>query len=208
MPGGTENGRKPGRALAGALSLADVSGARGTTAGPPTGGQRMEIDDTVGSIDPSAGSVQPQPNDVAFDELILADVPRRPLRYAIDAVILTVLVFGGGIVMALVFGPTVQFREPGEVLRGRVTVDRGLALGNDLVSTAISGLYFVGSWTFLRGSPGMRLLGLRLGRDRDGTPVGVGSSLVSAKVLQEADWPELTRRAGAFVAAARQARSG
>ena len=38
--------------------------------------------------------------------------------------------------------------------------------------------------------------------------LGVGSSLVSAKILQAADWPELTRRAGAFVTAARQARSG
>jgi 2-dehydro-3-deoxyphosphogluconate aldolase / (4S)-4-hydroxy-2-oxoglutarate aldolase len=38
--------------------------------------------------------------------------------------------------------------------------------------------------------------------------LGVGSSLVSTKILQAADWPELTRRAGAFVAAARQARKG
>ena len=38
--------------------------------------------------------------------------------------------------------------------------------------------------------------------------LGVGSSLVSTKILQEADWPELTRRASAFVTAARKARSG
>ena len=36
--------------------------------------------------------------------------------------------------------------------------------------------------------------------------LGVGSSLVSAKILQEADWPALTARAKAFVNAARQAR--
>ena len=36
--------------------------------------------------------------------------------------------------------------------------------------------------------------------------LGVGSSLVSAKILQDADWPELTRRATAFVNAARGAR--
>jgi 2-dehydro-3-deoxyphosphogluconate aldolase/(4S)-4-hydroxy-2-oxoglutarate aldolase len=36
--------------------------------------------------------------------------------------------------------------------------------------------------------------------------LGIGSSLVSAKILQEADWPELTRRAAAFVNAARLAR--
>lgn len=37
--------------------------------------------------------------------------------------------------------------------------------------------------------------------------LGVGSSLVSAKILQEADWAELTRRAKAFVAAALEAKS-
>ena len=36
--------------------------------------------------------------------------------------------------------------------------------------------------------------------------LGVGTALVSPKILQEADWPELTRRAAAFAAAARQAR--
>jgi len=36
--------------------------------------------------------------------------------------------------------------------------------------------------------------------------LGVGSALVSAKILQATDWPELTRRATAFVNAARQAR--
>lgn len=38
--------------------------------------------------------------------------------------------------------------------------------------------------------------------------LGVGSSLVSAKALQEADWPELTRRASALVNAVRQAKAG
>ncbi len=36
--------------------------------------------------------------------------------------------------------------------------------------------------------------------------LGVGSSLVSAKILQEANWAELTRRAGEFVKAAQSAR--
>ena len=36
--------------------------------------------------------------------------------------------------------------------------------------------------------------------------LGVGGSLVSADILQQADWAELTRRATAFVAAARSAR--
>ena len=36
--------------------------------------------------------------------------------------------------------------------------------------------------------------------------VGAGSSLVSAKLLQEADWAELTRRAAQFVVAARTTR--
>jgi 2-dehydro-3-deoxyphosphogluconate aldolase/(4S)-4-hydroxy-2-oxoglutarate aldolase len=38
--------------------------------------------------------------------------------------------------------------------------------------------------------------------------LGVGSALVSAKILQVADWQELSRRAGDFVRAAREARKG
>lgn len=37
--------------------------------------------------------------------------------------------------------------------------------------------------------------------------LGVGSSLVSAKILQDANWPELSRKAAEFVAAARQAKA-
>ncbi|HET7625468.1 MAG TPA: bifunctional 4-hydroxy-2-oxoglutarate aldolase/2-dehydro-3-deoxy-phosphogluconate aldolase [Verrucomicrobiae bacterium] len=37
--------------------------------------------------------------------------------------------------------------------------------------------------------------------------VGAGSSLVSSKILQDADWAELTRRAGEFVAAANASRN-
>src|SRR5947208_17015300 len=36
--------------------------------------------------------------------------------------------------------------------------------------------------------------------------LGVGGSLVSSKILQEANWPELTRKAAEFVAAAQRAR--
>jgi 2-dehydro-3-deoxyphosphogluconate aldolase/(4S)-4-hydroxy-2-oxoglutarate aldolase len=38
--------------------------------------------------------------------------------------------------------------------------------------------------------------------------LGVGSLLVSAKILDASDWPELTRRAAAFVQAAQAARTG
>ena len=37
--------------------------------------------------------------------------------------------------------------------------------------------------------------------------LGIGSSLVSRKILQAADWPELTRRAAQFVKAAQEGRS-
>ncbi len=37
--------------------------------------------------------------------------------------------------------------------------------------------------------------------------VGIATALLSAKLLQEANWPELTRRAAEFLNAARAARS-
>jgi hypothetical protein len=139
----------------------------------------MEIGSRMGSIDSGSSSDVPLTASVAVtDDLVLADVPSRLVAYALDAVILTILVFVGALVVAAVLGPTVRFLGPEDALRGRVTVDRGLAFVNGVVSTGISGTYFVGSWTFLGGSPGMRLLGLHLGHERDGGRVRLGPSLV------------------------------
>jgi uncharacterized RDD family membrane protein YckC len=88
-----------------------------------------------------------------------ADVPNRLMGYVIDAVILAILSFVGAVIISVVFGPVVTFNLSAEP---HVSVNSGLAFANAGLGTAISALYFVVTWRRLGGSPGQRLLRMRV----------------------------------------------
>ena len=121
---------------------------------------------------------EPTAAGVAPAELVFADVPGRLLAYAIDALILTILVFVGAVVVSRLVGPTVRFDDVGDALRGEFTVERSRAILDGVVSTVLGAVYFMGSWVVFAGSPGLRLLGMRLGREADGGRVGLRSALI------------------------------
>ncbi|MEX1336691.1 MAG: RDD family protein, partial [Candidatus Limnocylindrales bacterium] len=52
-----------------------------------------------------------------------------------------------------------------------------------LAQVLVSCGYFAGSWTILRGTPGMRLLGMRVGSEGDGSSVSWRQSLIRWVVL-------------------------
>ena len=116
--------------------------------------------DQSGSTDdpgtPAGGSwatpSQPvQPGPAGF---VYADVPNRAIAYIIDAIILFVIAFGVFLILA------------------------GIGLGNAVlgigsivlavVSLAISGAYFLYTWTAMRGTVGMKVLGMQVGNAGDG----------------------------------------
>lgn len=88
-----------------------------------------------------------------------ADAPNRLVAFAIDAVILTVLVFLTSVLVSVVFGPVVELDSDGS---SPLEVDQGLAVVDATIATLVSLVYFVGTWRWLRGSPGQRSLGMRL----------------------------------------------
>lgn len=92
-------------------------------------------------------------------ERYYADVPNRLIAYLIDAIILTLLSFVGAVAISVIFGPVVTFNLTAEP---HVSVNTGLAFANVGLSTAISVVYFVLSWRRNAGSPGQRLLRMRL----------------------------------------------
>jgi len=59
-----------------------------------------------------------------------------------------------------------------------VSLNGGLALADAVLSTALGAVYFVGAWRRYEGSPGARLLGMRVVRADGGGRVGWGSGLV------------------------------
>jgi uncharacterized RDD family membrane protein YckC len=109
---------------------------------------------------------------------VYGDVPGRLVAYAVDAVVLSVLMFAGLVVVGAILGPTVRFSQPTDVLRLRLTVVYERAVLDAVVAAAISLVYFVGSWLGLGGSPGQRLLGMRLRAASGSARLSVGPALV------------------------------
>jgi uncharacterized RDD family membrane protein YckC len=101
-----------------------------------------------------------------------ADVPNRLVGYAIDAIILTGIVFVVAAAVALVVGPTIRINAASEV-----QVDDGLVIVNALIGSALNATYFVLSWTKLHASPAQRLLAMRIGQEADGAALTIGQAI-------------------------------
>ncbi len=97
-----------------------------------------------------------------------ADVPNRLVGFLVDLLILTILAFVGAVTISVLFGPVVRIDLSTDP---RVELNQGLALMNGALSTIISAVYFIGTWRRLRGSPGHRLLRMRIGAEADGLPI-------------------------------------
>jgi uncharacterized RDD family membrane protein YckC len=110
---------------------------------------------------PASGgwSAPPAPAQAGPAGFVYADVPNRAIAYIIDAIIV-------GIVTAIVtgiFGSGVTFTTAGGFEVNFVTL-----LIAAVISAAISAAYFVYTWTSMRGTVGMKVLGMQIGNAGDG----------------------------------------
>jgi uncharacterized RDD family membrane protein YckC len=109
-----------------------------------------------------------------------ADIPNRSIAYIIDAIIL----FVGFLVVAAVLGGiglhtvTVDFTSTSLVSYNPIA---GLIYG--VVNLAISVAYFVYTWTAMRGTVGMKALGMQIGNAQDGATITMDQALRRALVL-------------------------
>ena len=96
--------------------------------------------------------------------LVYADVPNRAIAYIIDSIIVGVLILVIGIVLAGVGLAT-------STITANATVETNYvaAVIFGLIGIAISGAYFVYTWTSMRATIGMKLLGMQIGNAGDGT---------------------------------------
>ena len=94
--------------------------------------------------------------------LVYADVPNRAIAYIIDIIIVAIV---AGIIDAILNGMGL----------GVVTIDQnGIAINyagavvQGIVGLVISAAYFVYTWTSMRATVGMRVLGMQIGNAGDG----------------------------------------
>ena len=93
--------------------------------------------------------------------LVYADVPNRAIAYIIDAIILFVINLVVGLIIGI-FLPSATINPNSTSIFDAVEVNYVAVLITTLIGLAISGVYFVYTWTRNGGSPGQRMLGMKV----------------------------------------------
>lgn len=105
---------------------------------------------------------EPQPAFVAPVGKEFTSVGRRLAAWVIDTVVVIALIFIGASAVAAVFGPAVRFPADATAFGASMTVDGDRVLLNALVSTSLSGTYFVIPWVVLGASFGQLLVKIQV----------------------------------------------
>jgi uncharacterized RDD family membrane protein YckC len=143
---------------------------------PPPAPQDQPSDSPPPAPPPASGWTAPASAGApaaAAGGLVYADVPNRAIAYIVDAIILFVINLVIGIVLGAIIGPTVSI----DFNTGQVTTNWGSAVVSAIVSTLVTGLYFVYTWTSMRGSPGQRMLGMQVGNASDGATITMDQAI-------------------------------
>jgi uncharacterized RDD family membrane protein YckC len=103
------------------------------------------------------------PTPAAPTGLVYADVPNRAIAYIIDIIIV-------GIVAAIVNGVLTGMGLSSVTVRPDLRVDINYAgtVVQGIVGLLISAAYFIYTWTSMRATLGMRVLGMQIGNAADG----------------------------------------
>ena len=114
---------------------------------------------------PPTGWAAPPPVQAGPAGFFYADVPNRAIAYIIDAIILGIVnLVAFAILASIGLNPvTIDFNNPGLVSYNFIA---GVIAA--LVGLAISAAYFLYTWTAMRGTVGMKVLGMQVGNAGDG----------------------------------------
>lgn len=106
-----------------------------------------------------------------------ADVPNRAIAYIIDVIIQFVILVILGIITVGILGTDTGI--PGI---GRLPSTASL-LVTSILWLAFTAAYFVYTWVAMRGTPGMKLLGMQIGNEADGGTLNYNQALLRYAVL-------------------------
>ncbi len=103
--------------------------------------------------------------------LFYADLPNRIIAYVIDMILLAIV----GFVIAAITGsfmPVVQF----DLVNG-FHYNYLAAIVNAVIGAAVSAGYFIYTWTNMRGTVGMKVLGMQIGNEKDGSTLSMDQAI-------------------------------
>lgn len=100
--------------------------------------------------------------------LYYADVPNRTIAYIIDAIILGVINLIVGAILGAIGLKAFTVDVNATSISGLLSYNPIVGLLQAVIFAAISGAYFIYTWTTMRGSPGQKVLGMQVGNASDG----------------------------------------
>ena len=103
------------------------------------------------------------------------DIPNRSIAYIIDFIVLSIV-----LVILQAITRTILGTDLG--VFGRIDTSASLAVGA-ILWALVTGGYFVYTWTAMRGTIGMRALGLQIGHELDGHTIDMNTALIRYGVL-------------------------
>jgi uncharacterized RDD family membrane protein YckC len=108
--------------------------------------------------------------------LFYADVPNRIFAYIIDAIIVGIAGAVLGIILFAVLGPptrTTTVVDPTQFLGFRIETSTNFVsfVAFAILGLALSAGYFIYTWTAMRGTLGMKALGMQIGNAVDGSTI-------------------------------------
>jgi uncharacterized RDD family membrane protein YckC len=123
---------------------------------------------------PPTGWAAPPPVQAGPAGFVYADVPNRAIAYIIDAIIIGIVNLVAFAVLSGV-GLNVVTINLNNAALIEYNYVAGLILS--LVGLAISGAYFLYTWTAMRGTVGMKVLGMQVGNAQDGKTLTIDQAL-------------------------------
>ncbi|MEA2609528.1 MAG: hypothetical protein QOJ75_1771 [Chloroflexota bacterium] len=114
---------------------------------------------------PASGwAAPPTPVTAGPEGFVYADVPNRAIAYILDAIIVAIV---AGIIGAVLAGIGLS---SGSFQPGTLNFELNFAglIVSAIVGAVISAAYFIYTWTSMRGTLGMKALGLQIGNAGDG----------------------------------------
>ena len=113
-----------------------------------------------------------------------ADVPNRIIAYIIDAIILFIIFIIVGAVLFAIFGsPTQAVADPTQPFGFRIETNYLATIISAIANLIVTGAYFVYTWINMRGTPGMKVLGMQVGNETDGRTITMNQAITRFVLL-------------------------
>lgn len=118
---------------------------------------------------PAGWAAPPPPVQAGPAGFVYADVPNRAIAYIIDSILVGIIIAVSQAITGsgLTINPTTLAFEVNFV---------GLVL-SAVVGTVISAAYFIYTWTSMRGTVGMKVLGMQIGNAGDGKSLTIDQAV-------------------------------